>query len=85
MPALTGHEAQHGVRNGELGRTPNSRPDERQNEHDAYYMQGLVDEGLARNSTYGIYSVKNGYDWNLVGRYAEESTKIWCANGGNCK
>jgi RHS repeat-associated protein len=85
MTALTGHEAQHGVRNAELGRTPNSRADERQNEHDAYYMQALVDEGLGRNSTYGIYSVRNGYNWNLVDSYADESTKIWCANGGNCK
>jgi hypothetical protein len=85
MPALPGHETQHGVRDSQLGRMPNSRADEKQNEHDAYYIQGLVDEGLGRNSTYGIYSKKNGFNWQAIDFYAEESTKIWCRDGGNCK
>jgi RHS repeat-associated protein len=86
------HEGQHGI-DGEAagGRNPQTKTEELATERNAYRVQSYAAQGMNVFSPWGLWDP----DWKSaaaetnrnasIESNAQQSTAIWCANGGNCK
>jgi hypothetical protein len=73
------HEGTHGIDGKNRGgRLPANKAEELQTERNAYTRERYVSKGLGEAHPGGSSPAD-------IERDAQDSTRIWCANGGNCK
>ena len=73
------HEGTHGIDGKNRGgRDPANKAEELQTERNAYTRERYVSKGLGEAHPGGSSPAD-------IERDAQDSTRIWCANGGNCK
>ncbi|MBD8900352.1 RHS repeat-associated core domain-containing protein [Rhodanobacter sp. DHG33] len=83
--ASIAHEGRHGI-NGMSSSVPETikRPQELEDERQAYTSQGYVNEGLGVRSAYGIWNIGDAQlNGDAIERAAQSSTDIWC--DGKCQ